>query len=73
MEDQMLSGALVWVVGSLVYISTIVLLLNRLFAQDGSTGPQPLLHWDAHDKLVAPGLEYRARQNILRKVDLDHH
>ncbi|GIV76817.1 hypothetical protein RY27_18440 [Litorilinea aerophila] len=73
MEDQMLSGALVWVVGSLVYISTIVLLLNRLFAQDGSTGPQHLLHWDAHDKLVAPGLEYRARQNILRNVDLDHH
>lgn len=70
--DQMLGGALVWVLGSLAYIAAIILILNRLFRLDGATGPQPPLNWDAHDKFIAPGLEERAAYNQVHNVDLSH-
>lgn len=71
-EDQIAAGAIVWVLGSLVYITSIVLVLHRLFRREGSMAPQPLPNWDAHERLIAPGLEQRAQQNVLRNVDLSH-
>jgi putative membrane protein len=70
--DQMIGGAIVWVFGSFVYVTSVVLVLHRLFRRDGATAPQPLPNWDAHEKFIAPGLEQRARQNALRNVDLSH-
>lgn len=72
MTDQMVGGAIVWVFGSLVYVASIVLVVHRLFRNDGATAPQPPPNWDADEKFIAPGLEHRARQNALRKVDLRH-
>lgn len=72
LDDQMLGGAIVWVFGSLVYIAAIILVLHRLFRQDGATAPQPLVDWDTHDKFIAPGLEERAAHNQLHNVDLSH-
>ncbi|HXF64802.1 MAG TPA: cytochrome c oxidase assembly protein [Caldilineaceae bacterium] len=72
MNDQMVGGAIVWVFGSLVYVTSIVLVVHRLFRSDGATAPQPPPNWDADEKFIAPGLEHRARQNALRKVDLRH-
>jgi cytochrome c oxidase assembly factor CtaG len=71
--DQIAGGAIVWVFGSLVYISSIVYVLFRLFRKDGSTTPQPLPNWDDNAKFIAPGLEHRVAQNHLRNVDLSHH
>jgi putative membrane protein len=71
--DQMIGGAIIWVFGSLFYVTSIVLVVHRLFREEGSTAPQPLPGWDAHEKLIAPGLEHRARQNLIRGVDLSHH
>lgn len=72
MEDQMIAGAIIWVTGSIVYISSIMVVLNRLFAHDGSTGPQPAQNWDSYENLIAPGLEHRATENRLQDVDLGH-
>jgi cytochrome c oxidase assembly factor CtaG len=71
--DQIAGGAIVWVFGSLVYISSIVFVLLRLFRKDGSTAPLHLPDWDDHEKFIAPGLEQRAVQNKLRNADLSHH
>ncbi len=73
LEDQMIGGAIVWVVGSFVYISSIMTILYRLFVREGSLAPQPAINWDAHENLIAPGLEHRAHENRLRGVDLSHH
>lgn len=70
--DQVAGGAIVWVFGSLVYISSIVTVLFRLFRKEGSTTPQPLPNWDDNAKFIAPGLEHRVAQNTLRKADLKH-
>lgn len=70
--DQVAGGAIVWVFGSLVYISGIVFVLLRLFRKEGSNMPQHLPDWDDNAKFIAPGLEHRVEQNALRKVDLNH-
>ncbi len=70
--DQMAGGAIIWVFGSLVYISGIIFILHRLFRKDGSTTPQPIFDWDSQEKFIAPGLEHRVAQNQLRKADLNH-
>jgi cytochrome c oxidase assembly factor CtaG len=71
--DQIAGGAIVWVFGSLVYISSIVFVLFRLFHKEGSSTPLHLPNWDDHEKFIAPGLEHRAAQNKLRNADLSHH
>lgn len=70
--DQIIGGAIVWVFGSLVYISSIVFVLLDLFRKDGSTTPQPLPNWDDNGKFIAPGLEHRVTQNKFRDADLKH-
>jgi cytochrome c oxidase assembly factor CtaG len=72
LEDQMVAGAVIWVTGSMVYVSSILIVLSRLFAREGAATPQPACDWDADEKLIAPGLEHRAAQNRLRNVDLSH-
>src|SRR5690606_11690138 len=44
--DQIAGGAIIWVFGSLVYVSGIIFVLHRLFRKDGSTTPQPIFDWD---------------------------
>ena len=70
--DQIMGGAIVWIFGSLVYISSIVFVLLDLFRKDGSTTPQPLPNWDDNGKFIAPGLEHRVTQNKFRDADLKH-
>jgi cytochrome c oxidase assembly factor CtaG len=71
--DQIAGGAIVWVLGSIVYISSIVFILSRLFRKEESATPLHLPNWDDHEKFIAPGLEHRAAQNKFRKADLSHH
>lgn len=60
--DQALGGGLLWVAGSLLYVSSIVLVLNRLFVEHGEGGPAPALDWDDDDRMIMPGLEHRVRR-----------
>jgi cytochrome c oxidase assembly factor CtaG len=59
--DQALAGATLWVVGSMLYVSSIVLVLNRLFIEHGQGGPAPAPDWDDDDRMIMPGLEHRLR------------
>jgi putative membrane protein len=58
-SDQMIGGAIIWVFGSIVYISAIIGVLYQLFRREGSTAPQPPMDWDNAKKVIAPGLEHR--------------
>jgi cytochrome c oxidase assembly factor CtaG len=60
--DQALAGAMLWVVGSMLYVSSIVLVINRLFVTHGEGGPAAAPNWDDDDRMIMPGLEHRVRR-----------
>ncbi len=60
--DQALAGATLWVVGSMLYVSSIVLVFNRLFVTQGAGGPAPVADWDEDGRMIMPGLEHRVRR-----------
>jgi cytochrome c oxidase assembly factor CtaG len=62
MDDQTVGGGMLWVFGSAVYLSTIVLVLNRLFERHGADRARPLEDWDADERMIIPGLEHRVRK-----------
>lgn len=61
--DQMLSGVMTWIAGSIIYVSTIIIVLNRQFRSEG--GLPPILRFTefGDERTIAPGLEYRVRQH----------
>ncbi|HQY91108.1 cytochrome c oxidase assembly protein [Caldilinea sp.] len=61
-DDQALGGGLLWVGGSAVFLSSIVLILNRLFDRHGMNGSDPLPGWDDDDRMIMPGLEHRVKK-----------
>lgn len=60
--DQALAGATLWVVGSMLYVSSIVLVLNRLFIEHGQAGAALEPDWEDDDRMIMPGLEHRVRR-----------
>ena len=67
-EDQMLSGGLIWVSGSLAYFSSAVLIVRQLFVEHGGNSPQPFPNWDSDERMIAPGLEHRVIQKRWREA-----
>lgn len=61
-DDQALGGGLLWVAGSAVFLSSIVLILNRLFDRNDMNRADPLPDWDADERMIMPGLEHRVRK-----------
>lgn len=61
-QDQMISGGLIWFTGSFVFFPSAVLILNRLFHQHEGGSPQHFPDWDADERMIAPGLEHRLKE-----------
>lgn len=61
-DDQALGGGLLWVGGSAVFLSSIVLILNRLFNRHGMDRSDPPPDWDADERMIMPGLEHRVKK-----------
>ncbi len=62
-EDQMLSGGIIWVFGSMTYFYSAVMVLNKIFRDNDGNSARPLPNWDADARMIAPGLEHRVREN----------
>ena len=58
MQDQMISGGMIWLLGSVVYFGVAVALLGRVFRAFEAPPPPPI-SWDATERTIAPGLEHR--------------
>ena len=58
MQDQMISGGIIWFFGSVVYVGVAVALLGRVFRNFEAPRPQPI-SWHATKRTIAPGLEHR--------------
>ena len=63
--DQAVSGCLIWVMGSVIYISLCLSILGRAIRNEDAPPPMPL-SWDATERTIAPGLEHRvsARKTV---------
>jgi putative membrane protein len=70
LDDQRLSGGMIWVFGSLAYFSSAVMVLNKIFQENNGNSPQPMPNWDADDRMIAPGLEHRVIENRWRDIEL---
>jgi len=70
LAQQSLSGALTWVFGSLVYITSIVLVVNEAFAREGFRRDPPA-YWDSEERFIAPGLESRLNELEYQPHDWD--
>jgi len=69
-DDQTISGGMIWVFGSLVYFSSAVMVLNKIFRENNGNSPLPLPNWDADERMIAPGLEHRVIENRWRQKEL---
>ncbi len=64
-EDQMASGGILWFMGSFVFFSSAVLVINRMFRRNKGDSAQPLPDWDSDERMIAPGLEHRLKEKHL--------
>lgn len=58
MQDQMISGGMIWFLGSVIYVTVAIALLSRVF-RNFQAQPPPPISWDATERTIAPGLEHR--------------
>ena len=67
LQDQMISGAIMWIPGSMMFLLAALIILARMFM---SKEPLPVRPegWDADDKFIAPGLEHRVVQNRWKQL-----
>ena len=56
--DQSISGCLMWVVGTVIYVSICLAILSQVFRNEDAPLPMPL-DWQATERTIAPGLEHR--------------
>jgi putative membrane protein len=66
MEDQMAGGGMIWVFGSIAYVTAAILILSRFFDVDEKP-PRLPLRWEATERSIAPGLEHRVLPEHLRR------
>jgi cytochrome c oxidase assembly factor CtaG len=68
MQDQQISGAIMWIPGSMMFIMAALIVLAKLFGKE-KTLPGPIRpDWDDEQAMIAPGLEDRIIQNRWRRV-----
>lgn len=57
MQDQMLSGVIMWIPGSMMYIIAALILIAQIVRSEDSREPLPESEWDTTESMRAPGFE----------------
>jgi cytochrome c oxidase assembly factor CtaG len=68
MQDQQISGAIMWIPGSMMFIMVALFVIGRLFIREKERPGAVHDNWDAEEAMIAPGLEDRVNQNRWREV-----
>jgi putative membrane protein len=73
LADQTIAGGMIWCFGSLIYFSSAVCVIHKLFKDDhgegAPSGPQPFPNWDSDERMIAPGLEHRVAEKRWRELN----
>src|SRR5262249_43689168 len=67
-EDQIFGGGIVWCFGSLIYFSSAVAVMRKMFKDNHGDSPQPFPDWDSDERMIMPGLEHRVVGNHWRQM-----
>lgn len=59
LDDQRLSGILMWIVGSMMYIVGALVLLWKMLGREESKQPLPEQAWAGDEAMLAPGIKAR--------------
>ena len=57
MQDQMLSGIIMWIPGSMMYILAALLLIWKMLSREEQKKPLPEAAWAGDDAMLAPGIK----------------
>jgi cytochrome c oxidase assembly factor CtaG len=57
LQDQMLSGIIMWIPGSMMYIIAALILISRWLGEEEQKPPLPESVWAKEENMAAPGLE----------------
>lgn len=57
LDDQRLSGAIMWIAGSMMYLLAALILLGRTVSGEAGKTPLPAGEWGTQETLRAPGFE----------------
>ena len=57
LTDQMWSGVIMWVPGSMMFIIAALVLIAELLGEEERKPPMPESLWGSDEKMIAPGLE----------------
>jgi len=57
LQDQMLSGIIMWIPGSMMYILAALILISRWLGEEEQKPPLPESMWAQEENMAAPGLE----------------
>lgn len=68
MQDQQLSGAIMWIVGSMMFIMAALVVLATFFRKEKERPGPVSVDWDSEQSMIAPGLEDRVSENRWRRV-----
>lgn len=68
LEDQSLSGVIMWIPGSMMFLLAVIVLLAGALRSTEDDPPRAVPGWDDEALMVAPGLEHRVTQNKWRRL-----
>jgi putative membrane protein len=55
MQDQMISGVIMWIPGSMMFILAALILISRLVQAEAEKEPLPESEWATDESMIAPG------------------
>jgi cytochrome c oxidase assembly factor CtaG len=55
MQDQMLSGVIMWIPGSMMYVLAALILISRMIQTEADKEPLPESEWATDESMIAPG------------------
>ena len=71
MDDQIWSGLIMWIPGSMMFIIAAIILLGTLLGNEKKP-LREVAEWSIEEKMIAPGLEHRRQEAVWRRVQQLH-
>jgi cytochrome c oxidase assembly factor CtaG len=68
LQDQALSGAIMWIPGSMMFILAALIILFNMFRKQDRPMANQAQPWDSDESMIAPGLEHRVTQHRWREA-----
>ena len=62
LQDQMLSGVIMWIPGSMMYIIAALVFIAQILSGEERKEPLPEAQWATEEHMLAPGFEKKENE-----------